>query len=134
MSKTPQELGFEFDYELARLIQGVRHVGSGNQAFQRLDASGHTLIFSGKYTSHASFSIKESDLDETLRAAIGPEAASTGLIPILATKFASGRIIATLDLLQLLDWIKSPPDLLPATKQENLRRTARTPAILRGDS
>lgn len=132
MAKTPQQLGFEWDYELGRLIMGERHVGSGNQVFQKLDASGHTLIISGKHTVNASFSIKESDLDEMLRATVGPEVVFHGLIPILATKFgASGRMIATLDLLQLLDWIRQPPQLIPTTKQDDIRRTARTPNLLR---
>lgn len=131
---TPQELGYQWDADLAKLIQGERHIGSGNRPYQKLDASGHTLIFSGKHTIHESFSIKQADLDETLRAALGPEAARPGLIPILAAKFGSSqRTIAVMDLLQLLDWIKSPPELLPATKQEALRRTARTPSFGRGD-
>lgn len=132
-SPTPQELGFQWDYDLAKLVQGERHVGSGNRAYQRLDASGHTLILSGKHTIHRSFSIAENDLDEMVRATLGPEAATGGVIPILATKFGSGRMIATLDLLQLLEWIRQPPELVPASKQDGIRRTARTPSFLRED-
>lgn len=131
MAKTPQQLGYEFDHELAALIQGERHMGSGNRPHSRLDASGHTLIFSGKYVDAMSFSIKENDLDEMVRATVGPESMSAGLIPILAAKFKSGRTIATLDLLQLLDWIRQPPDLVPSTKQDAIRATARTPPYLR---
>lgn len=131
MSKTPQALGYEFDYELASMIGGERHAGSGNRPHSRLDASGHTLIFSGKYVDAASFSIKEGDLDEMLRATVGPEAIRPSMIPILGTKYRSGRMIATLELRQLLDWISRPPELIPTSNQDNLRATARTPGYLR---
>lgn len=136
MSKTPtpQELGYQWDYELARLVGGERHAGSGNRAYQRLDASGHSLIFSGKHTIHGSFTIAEHDLDEMLRATVGPEGIRPNMIPILGTKFGqTGRTIATLDLAQLLDWVRKPPELVPSTKQDGIRRTARTPSLLRGD-
>lgn len=132
MSKTPQQLGYEWDHELGRLVQGTSHIGSGNRVYQKLDASGHTLILSGKYVDSASFSIKETDLDEMLRATVGPEGHMGGLVPILAAKFKSGRVIGTLDLLQLLAWLKQPPELIPATKQDAIRHTARTPPHLRG--
>lgn len=133
MAKTPQELGYEWDYELSRLIGGERHAGSGNRVYSKLDGSGNSLIVSGKYVDAASFSVKEADLDEMLRATVGPEAPTMGLIPILGAKYRSGRTIAVLDLMQLLDWIRQPPQLIPTSKQDNIRRTARTPKLLRGD-
>lgn len=131
--KTPQQLGYEWDYELARMIGGERHAGSGNRIFARLDASGHGLVISGKYTSHASFSLGEHDLDEMARACIGPEAADPTIIPILGVKYASGRKVAVMDLAQLVDWLRAPPELIPSTKQDQIRRTARTPSLSRDE-
>lgn len=130
--RTPQQLGYDWDYEVADRIGGTRHTGSGNRPYAKLDASGNELIVSGKYVGHASFSLKEEDLDEAKRAALGPEAASSGATPILAVKFKSGRTVAVVDLDTLMEWLRSPPELLPSTKQDQIRKTARTASLLRG--
>lgn len=129
--KTPQELGYEWDRELARIIQGQAHKGSGNRFYQKLDASGHELVVSGKHTTHASFSITDADLDEVVRGAYGPEAIKPDVIPILAVKLGTGRMVAALDLMQLIAWIAAPPELIPATKQDQVRATVKVPPYLR---
>lgn len=131
MSKTPQELGYDWDGELARLVGGERHKGSGNRVYQRLDASGFEIILSGKHTVHASFSITDGDLDEVVRGAFGPEAVKPYTIPILAVKLGTGRKVAAMDLEQLIEWIRKPPALIPATKQDEIRSTAKVPPFLR---
>lgn len=131
-----QRKGYEFDAELADLFGGTKHKGSGNRPYCKLDASAASgdvaVVISGKYVDAESGRLKEDDLDEALRATVGPEAASAGVVPILATKFKSGRMVATLDLQTLIEWLTAPPQLVEATKQDEIRATARTPSFLRG--
>lgn len=128
---TPQELGYQWDAEVARLIGGERHPGSGNRVYRKLDASVGTLIFSGKHTVHRSFSVTDDDLDEAVRAVSGPEGLKPGVVPILAVKLGTGRKVAVLDLETLVEWLQAPPQIIEPSKQDALRATARTPPFLR---
>lgn len=115
------------------MIGGTCHSGSGNRIGWALDASGHTIVVSGKYVDSASFQVLETDLDEMLRATVGPEAVRSGTTPVLAVRYRSGRSIAVMDLLQLMEWIKAPPALLPSSRNEAVRHSARVPPHLRSD-
>lgn len=136
MTKTPQQLGYEWDHEVAALFGGQRHAGSGNRVYQRLDASasggGASVVISGKYVDAASTRLKETDLDEALRATVGPEAANALVVPVLAFKFKSGRRVGLIDLDTLVQWVTAPPQIIQASKEDVIRATARTPTFLRG--
>lgn len=116
------------------MIGGTCHPGSGNRIGWALDASGHTIVVSGKYVDSQSFSVLETDLDEMLRATVGPEALRSSTTPVLAARYRSGRSVAVMDLMQLIEWIKAPPALLPSSRNETVRHTARVPPHLRTDA
>lgn len=131
MPKTPQELGYEWEQDLARLVGGRVQKGSGSQVHIPLDVAGHTIIWSAKHTIHNSFSVSKKIIDEARLSVQGPAAASLDRIDILAYKMGDGTMRADLDLLQMLAWIREPPALIPASKQDQIRATARTPGLLR---
>lgn len=116
------------------MIGGTCHPGSGNRIGWALDTSGHTIVVSGKYVDAKSFQVLETDLDEMLRATVGPEAVRSGTTPVLAARYRSGRSVAVMDLLQLVEWIRRPPELLPSSRNEAVRHTARVPPHLRTDA
>jgi hypothetical protein len=131
--KTSQELGRDFDYELADLIGGKRVKGSGNRSYAKLDARGTQIAVEGKYTDAESFRVTEGLLDKIARAVLGPEATySSDVAAFLVVKIGpNGRPKAVIDLALLLEWIASPPELVEATSQDRLRATAKTPPFLR---
>lgn len=133
MSQTPQDRGREWEHELARLVGGRVQVGSGNQVHIPLDVAGNTIIWSAKHTDALSFRISKAVIEEARMSVIGPAAGSQGRIDIIGYKLGDGTMRADLDLLELIAWLREPPQLLPATQQERLRHTARTPTLLRDD-
>lgn len=130
-AKTPQDLGREWESELARLVGGKVQKGSGNQVHIPLDVAGHTIIWSAKHTTHASFSISKRIIDEARMSVLGPAAGALDRIDIIGYKLGDGTMRADLDLMEMIAWIREPPQLIPASKTDNIRATARVPSILR---
>lgn len=133
MSQTAQDRGRAFDYELASLIGGRRQVGSGNQVYAKLDASNGEILVSGKHTDAESLRLTPEMMDEAVRAVLGPEAPHSGVDSFIVAQIGeSRRHLAIVDLDLLLEWIKSPPAIVPATSQESLRASIRRPPLARG--
>lgn len=134
-AKTASERGYAWDRELARRIGGERHAGSGNRVYAKLDASvGGVLLASGKHTDAESLRLTPAMVREGIAAVCGPEASSWGADSILAVHFGldlHGPALAVLDLDLLVSWLKAPPQIIQASKEESLRATARIPPSLR---
>lgn len=128
---TPQEKGYEWEREGARLVGGQLQRGSGNRCYARLDVSGYEILWSFKHTEHASFRVSREIIDEARMATNGPEGIKPNTIDIIAYKLGDGTMRGDLDLMQLIAWIREPPALIPATRQDQLRATAKRPPYLR---
>lgn len=133
-----QDLGRAWDYEVARRSGGRRRPGSGNRLVSQLDSRTGLLLIEGKLTTADSIRLTPAMLEQARSATIGPEAMQGGYESVLALKMGvrsaadlPGPALAVLDLDLLLSWIKAPPEIVPATRQESLRATARTPSVLR---
>lgn len=132
--KTPQELGFAWDYEVARRAGGRRQSGSGNRPYAQLDAATGLVLMSGKLTVADSIRVSNSMIDEATRAVAGPEAMTGGYDSVLVLNIGgdiNGPAVAVLDFELLLSWMKAPPGIIPATKHEEMRATSRVPPFLR---
>lgn len=131
---TSQDRGRVFDYELASLIGGQRVRGSGNTVYAKLDAGvGGLIVVSGKHTDAESFRVTTDMLDEAVKAVLGPEAPHSGVDSFVVVQLGEARRrVAVVDLDLLLSWIRTPPDIVPATSQETLRATTRVPPLFRG--
>ena len=129
-----QERGYEWDRELARRIGGKAHKGSGNRPYQVLDASVGSLVISGKHTDAESMRLTAGVVDEATRAVLGPESAAAGRSSLIAVHFGfdmSGPALAVADLDTVLSWLKSPPQIIPASTQESVRASIRMPPSMR---
>lgn len=134
MADDAQARGYAWDRELARRMGGRPTRGSGNRVYSRLDAGSGLIIGSGKHTDADSFRVTAAMVDEATRAVMGPEAMQGGYQSFLAVHMGldlSGPALALVDLDTLLEWIREPPGLLQATRQDQIRATARVPPFLR---
>lgn len=128
---TAQDRGRAWEREVAELIGGRLQPGSGNRVEAQLDVSSGLLLIECKATDAASFSLSTKVWDAVREASTGASSASH-IQSILAVRLgASGHRLGVVDLATLVDWIREPPGLLPATHSSELRRLARTPTVLR---
>jgi hypothetical protein len=129
---TSQEKGADWEEVVAKLVDGKRTVGSGNRSWSVLDVNSGLLVIEAKHTNAESFRVTPQILDDIARQALGPSAGSmaSGVLAIRVGE--QKRRLAVVDLDELVGWLRSPPELLPATPNERLRATARVPSLLRG--
>lgn len=130
---TPQDLGYAWEREGVADLGVQLQMGSGNRAYAPLDASGRELLVSFKYTSHLRSPVDRRVIEEARAAVIGARSASPGRIDIIGYKLGDGTTRADLDWMQLIAWIKEPPEIVAATKTESLRHSARLPSSMRED-
>jgi hypothetical protein len=128
---TPQEEGYAWERQGAADLGAQLQVGSGNRSYAPLDAAGYELLVSFKYTGAIRSPIDKQAIEEARAAVLGARSASPGRIDIIGYKLGDGTRRADLDWMQFIAWIKEPPTLVPATKQENLRHSARLPSSAR---
>lgn len=99
---------------------------------RKLDARGQDIVVSSKYTDAQSMRVSDGMIDEVARAVMGPEAAHLNVAGVLVVQIGpEGKPMAMLDLELLIDWLKTPPEIVPATKQDVVRAQAKTPSLLR---
>lgn len=128
---TPQEKGRQWDADFAALAQGKQTKGSGNRPMWILDASFGPIVTECKWTGGESYRVTRDLLDGVFSQAFGPASASQSE-PMIALKFEDGPMLSIVRLETQLDWLRSPPEIIPATSNERLRATARRPSLLRG--
>lgn len=132
MAETPQDRGRALEYVIAKKFGGERVAGSGNMIGRKLDARGQDIVVSSKYTDAQSMRVSDGMIDEVARAVMGPEAAHLNVAGVLVVQIGpEGKPMAMLDLELLIDWLKTPPEIVPATKQDVVRAQAKTPSLLR---
>jgi hypothetical protein len=128
--------GRDWDYEVARRTGGRRQPGSGNREYAQLDSRTGLLLVEGKLTEAESIRLSPDMLDQARSAVVGPEAMQGGYEYVIALHVGRGPLdgpaLAVLDLDLLIEWIKAPPAIVQATRQDELRATARRPSLLRG--
>lgn len=131
--QTSQDRGRALDFKMAKRFGGEAVKGSGSQTGFKLDmvTQNRVLVGECKHTDAMSYSVTTQTLDKVKRAVLGPESAKAGVDAILITELGDGQLIASLDLELLLSWIEAPPAIVPATKEDTLRHTARIPPHLR---
>lgn len=130
---TPQDRGRQWEKDGAKLVGGRLVKGSGNSFHARGDVkNGGQIVWSFKHTIHNSFSVTRDIIEDARSMALGPMAADSSIIDVLAYKMGDGTMRGDLDLMTLIAWIAQPPEILPATKTDSIRATARTPNLLRG--
>lgn len=129
--RTPQEMGMDWERELARLVGGRIQPGSGNLIQARGDVSGDGLLWTAKHTIHLSSPVTKAAIEDARTMASGPSLASMGAEVVFGYQLGDGTMRADLSLLQLIAWLREPPALIAATKQDSIRHTARTPSALR---
>ena len=128
---TAQDRGRDWECEVAALVGGRLQPGSGNRVEAQLDVSGGLLLVECKHTDAASFSLTSKVWDAVREASSGSSSA-THVQTMLAIRLgATGHRLAVVDLDALVDYLRAPPALLPATQSSELRRLARTPTLLR---
>jgi hypothetical protein len=124
--KTPQEKGYAWEEEVARAFGGKLTTGSGNRNYARLDVTGQGFVISAKHTIHKSFSVSAETMQDARSVAMGPNGVDPSIVPILAVKMEeSGLEIAVVEMATLIDWLRSPPELVPPTPMQNIRAQAR---------
>lgn len=129
---TPQQLGREWEREGAGIVGGKLVKGSGNLYYARGDVkSGGEIIWSFKHTIHQRSPVDLDVIADARSMALGPHGTNFGAVDLIAYKLGDGTMRADLDLMQLLAWIRQPPELIAPTKQDVLRHTARTPPYMR---
>jgi hypothetical protein len=127
-----QRLGYEWEEIVAVEFDADLQTGSGNRVFAPLDVSGKRFLISAKNTVHQSFSLTKKVFDEAVEKVLGTKAAGgTDTIPLICIRLSDGTRIAALPMDDLIDMMKAPPELIEATKIENIRHTARTSSLLR---
>lgn len=121
----------EWEDDVARLYGGKRTTGSGNRSWTILDVNSGLLVIECKDSPPESFRVTPAILDDISRQALGPSAgsAASGILAIRVGE--QKRRLAVVDLDELVGWLRSPPGLIPATPNDELRARARTPSLLR---
>jgi hypothetical protein len=84
IKRTPQQQGRDYELELAARLGGTPQPNSGAGPRYKLDLKLASLLFSVKHTTHASYSLKATDLQEMVAGAQGP--GGRGEIPAMAIK------------------------------------------------
>lgn len=131
MSETPQDRGREWERNLARIVGAQLVKGSGNTFYARGDVRGREIIWSAKHTDHLSSPVNNAVIADARSMALGPTGTNHGALDIVAYQIGNGVMRADLDLRELVEMLKAPPELIPASSQDNLRYTARTPPYQR---
>jgi hypothetical protein len=129
---SPQDLGREWEKELVQLVGGRLVHGSGNRCYARGDLkNGGEIVWSAKHTIHRRSPVDLDVIEDARSMALGPHGTNFGAIDVIAYKMAGDTMRADLDLMNLLAWIREPPQIVAPTSQDNIRNTARTPPHLR---
>jgi hypothetical protein len=126
VSESAQDRGRVWEREGARLVGGQLVKGSGNRFYARGDVRGRELVWSFKATDHLSSPVNNAVIADALSMALGPHGTNFGALDVIAYKLGNGTTRVDLDLMEFVAILKAPPELIPATAQENLRHTART--------
>lgn len=129
---TTHQLAARWEQQVASDLGGRRQPGSGNRVQAKLDVRAGLLIVECKYTSAESFRVTAELLDGVRSAALGPAGPDPSVTPLLAVELGeSRRRVAVVEWDVLVDWMRSPPEIVPATSRDRLRAAARTPTLLR---
>lgn len=129
--ETPQDRGRQWEHDLVGLVGGKVQRGSGNRVYARLDVDGRDVLWSAKHTDHLSWSLSRAVFDDARSAVLGPTSIKPDLTTIIATKLGDGTMIASLDLLELIAWIRKPPALIEPTREDAIKATAKVPPFMR---
>lgn len=122
MSKTPNEIGREWEKQLAARLGGSVVPGSGNQWHSKLDVGSHSFLWSCKATLAQSFRLTLDDVYEAVRAVIGPGGKGGRTIPAIALKIQDEEL-AVLRLSDLLELLQEDVKFIPLSKkQEKIQR------------
>ncbi len=132
MSKTPQEIGREFEEQFAEEL-GLKLVpGSGSQWHSKLDVKGKGARWSLKATRHRSYSLSCDDLEELAVACYGLD--GDGSLPLMAIRlYAEDDPVEVVVMLKddFLPIVRGEYTLAQETKVNARRRLANTPELLR---
>lgn len=131
MPDSAQDRGRAWERELARLVGGRLQKGSGNRCYAKLDVAGRQIIWSAKHTDDLSFRLSRADFDEARQAVMGPSGIDPTIMPILGIHMGDNTMLASLDLMELIAWIREPPEIIAPTKRDQLRATAKVPPMMR---
>ena len=72
MDRTPQQLGRDYDAELAQRYGGRAQPGSGAGDRYKLDCKAGELLIEGKRTQHESYRLTAAELRKVLAGSTGP--------------------------------------------------------------
>lgn len=131
MPETPQDRGREWERIGAKIVGGKLIQGSGNLFYARGDVRGLELVWSFKHADHLRSPVNNAVIVDARTMALGPTGTNHGALDIIAYRLGNGVMRADLDLRELVALLQAPPELIPASPQDNLRHTARTPPHMR---
>lgn len=124
-TKSNTQIGQELEQEVADLLGGVVHRGSGNQPFVKLDVHGRSLLFSCKATRGDSVTLTPYTFDEAQHAVHGPGGLGGGYLPAYAAKTKRGDLIICME---ASDWSelfgREDIEPLPSDKATQRRRAS----------
>lgn len=133
-SQSNSALGNELEREIADLLGGVVHKGSGNGLFVKLDVRGKEILFSCKATRGDSITLQPATFAEAERAVHGPGGLGGGVVPGFAAKTASGRVIVCMEAWDFAELFgREDLNQLPPDKVRQRRKDSLTPSLLRGN-
>jgi len=82
--RTPQQIGRDYEFELAERYGGTPQPASGAGPRFKLDCKLGSLLVSAKRTTHESYSLKAAEMREALAGAQGP--GGRGEVPAMAIR------------------------------------------------
>jgi hypothetical protein len=127
---TPQQEGRNLEGRFSKTYGGDEVPGSGNGRFFKLDVRDSKFLWSLKWTSKKSFSIKREDLKEVEDEVYGPGGLGHEYVPGLATEL-EGEIYATIKMDDLVKLMEQDAKVFEPDKARAKREKAKVPALLR---
>lgn len=131
-SKTPQQLGKQYEKEFSERYNLSQVPNSGAGKFYKMDSEGKSVLYSLKWqlSTKKSFSVKTSDLEELDNSVRGAAGVGPDYVGALGFSLEDEDYIC----LRMSDFVRlftEQPDIFQASKSETKKQRARIPSLLR---
>jgi hypothetical protein len=131
-NNSPQQEGRNFEGRFKKTYRGNKQPGSGNGVFYKLDIKDSKFLWSLKWTSKKSFSIKSEDFKEVNDEVYGPGGLGIEYVPGLALEL-EGEVYAVVKMNDLSRLLEEGVKVYAPDKNAQKRAKAKIPSLLRQD-
>ena len=128
--KTHQQIGRDFEAELAKTIGVEPQRSSGGLWYAKLDIDDNTLLWSLKHTGHRTMTLTPELFNEARRVIHGTGGRGGDMMPAMAFDL-DGMQMGVMQLGNMISLLTGDSKYIPPSRPERQRRRASVPELLR---